>query len=272
MLPVNFHKTFIPERRLIASLLEYADSGKEGTYQEISADTGIPMGKSSGKVPAILDYATGMHLIVQEKKAGGIKKPVLTPFGETVLKEDPYLSEEMTQVIAHMNLCRSDIGALVWNEVFARGRTILGTKFTKSQLENYLVSTLGDGKERTGPLLGMYTDSASFERASVLDVEKESITRKKPPMTDAFALPYSAIILLLMEVFFPGENQVTVAEFGSKTQWFDICLWGQTDIETVLAFIERKGFVTIDRQMHPWIIERMATSGDVWPIIFDDLA
>ena len=50
MLAVNFHKTFIPERRLITDLMGYAALGQRGTFQEISADTGIPMGKSNGKV------------------------------------------------------------------------------------------------------------------------------------------------------------------------------------------------------------------------------
>ena len=63
MLPLNFHKTFIPERRLIAALLEYAALNKQGSYQDIASETSIPMGKSSGKVPAILDYARGMGLV-----------------------------------------------------------------------------------------------------------------------------------------------------------------------------------------------------------------
>ena len=38
MLPINFHKTFIPERHFIAALLDYAALGKAGTLQEISGD------------------------------------------------------------------------------------------------------------------------------------------------------------------------------------------------------------------------------------------
>jgi hypothetical protein len=92
MLPLNFHKTFIPERRLIAALLEYAALNKQGDYQNISKETGIPMGKSSGKVPAILDYARGMGLLILEnEQAGSIKKPVLTSFGKVVYLEDKFL-------------------------------------------------------------------------------------------------------------------------------------------------------------------------------------
>jgi len=35
----------------------------EGTDQEISAETGIPTGQSSGKASAMLDYCRGMGLI-----------------------------------------------------------------------------------------------------------------------------------------------------------------------------------------------------------------
>jgi len=272
VLPLNFHKTFIPERRLIAAILDFAEKDGEGNFQDISADTGIPMGKSTGKVPAILDYANGMGLISIEKKKEGIRKPILTPFGAIVNNEDRFLSEEITQWIAHMNLCRGDIGARSWHEIFAKGRNILGSSFTKQQLESYLVNTFGKGKDRMGPMLIMYADNASFSKASVLSVHNNDVVRKKAPMTDVFALAYSAYILSLLETYFPGDNQITVTEFNVKTLWFDICLWNQTDIENVLRIVQGKGFVSVDRQMQPWIIEKMATSSDVWPIIYNELA
>lgn len=126
MLPLNFHKTFIPERRFIAALLEFAALDKQGNYQEISKETGIPMGKSSGKVPAILDYARGMGLIeFIGKRANSIKKPVLTTLGRVVYLEDKFLGEKMVQWLVHMNLCRNDIGAITWHKAFAKGRNIL---------------------------------------------------------------------------------------------------------------------------------------------------
>ena len=40
------------------------------------------MGASTGKVPAIIDYAHGMGLIyLQQAKGSAIRQPVLTPFG-----------------------------------------------------------------------------------------------------------------------------------------------------------------------------------------------
>ena len=51
-LPVTFHRTFVPERHYLSALLRFASQGIEGTNQEISLETGIPMGGSDGKVPA----------------------------------------------------------------------------------------------------------------------------------------------------------------------------------------------------------------------------
>jgi hypothetical protein len=278
LLAVNFHKTFIPERRLITDLMGYAALGKEGTFQEISADTGIPMGKSNGKVPAIIDYARGMGLIKLEKGIGqAVKKPVLTGFGRTVYLEDKFLGEPIIQWLVHMNMCRSDIGALAWNEVFARGRNTLGSSFTEKQLEDYLIGIFGPdspGKKRTGPMITTYTDDAALARAGVLTLKNKTkiITRKKAPLLDSYSIPYSAYILNLMETFFPRENQVTISDFNAKTQWFDICLWNQRDIERLFSIVGRKGYISIDRQMEPWIIEKRSATEEVWLHIWDDMA
>jgi len=48
-LPRNFHKTFIPERQYLNSILRFAARGASGDIQKIAAETGIPTGTSSGK-------------------------------------------------------------------------------------------------------------------------------------------------------------------------------------------------------------------------------
>lgn len=270
MLPINFHRTFSPERRYIAAILNYAALGKEGTYNDIALDTGIPMGKSTGKVPAILDYAKGMGLIELNSINGQLKKPVLTSFGRVTYSEDKFLGEEVTQWLAHMNLCRSDIGAKAWRAVFAEGR--LGGSFTKEQLEEYLVNIFGSGKGRTGPLLVTYMDDAALARAGVLSVRSNIITRGKAPLTDIYAIPYSAYILSLIETFFPGQTQVTINDFNKKTRWFDICFWKQSEVDIALTMIEKAGYISIDRQMRPWIIETKVFSDKVWTHIWDNMA
>lgn len=273
MLPINFHKTFVPERRLITALLEFAALGKEGTLQEISEDTNIPMGKSTGKMPAILDYCLGMGLVfLRPGSQKQFKKPVLTSFGEAVFLNDKYLGEPLTQWLAHFYLCRSDIGAKAWHCVFAKGRNILGTNFTAEQLEQYLVSHLGSGNNRTGPLLLTYMEEAAFGRARVLRVEKAKIERHKAPILSSWANAYSALILELLASFFPDQNQVTISDFAQETHLFDVYLWQDTEITSLLSMIEKSGYIAIDRQIRPWVLEKKTRPQVIWPHIYDDIA
>ena len=49
------------------------------------------------------------------------KRPDLTAFGRTVLIEDPYLREPVTQWVAHLNLCGTLTGADAWYQTFFVG-------------------------------------------------------------------------------------------------------------------------------------------------------
>ena len=169
-LPRNFHKTFKPERRYLNAMLRYAASGQEGDHQAIAAATGIPTGASSGKVPAILDYCRGMGLLrLVGTERSAVKKPDLTPFGRIVLLEDPYLKTNVSQWIAHFNLCSPATGADVWYGVFCGGSQGLGMSFTRAALEEHLSATYGvDKGGLIGPLVGMYEDEAAFKLCGAL--------------------------------------------------------------------------------------------------------
>ena len=271
-LPINFHRSFKPERRHLGALLRYAALGRQGTYQEIAAETGIPTGRSSGKVGPTLDYATAMGLI--EPMVGrpeAVRRPALTPLGRVVYSADPYLGHELSQWVVHMNLCRGDQGAIAWHAVFGQGRQELGSSFTRLQLEAYLARRFGSENQRTGPLVITYTDDDALGGARILVEQDDKLVRRKAPALDAYAAAYSALILAQMEAHFPGQGQVTFSDFNEQTRWFDICLWDQADLERVFLAVERRGWVTVDRQRRPWILEKNADADDVWPRIYDDV-
>lgn len=272
-LPLNFHKTFIPERRFIAALLEYAAQGKSGTYADIASDTGIPMGRSTGKVPAILDYAQGMGLIeLANSGKKSIKQPGLTSFGRIVYLEDRMMGEPLTQWIAHLHLCLPDTGAKAWYLVFGKGRSIIGSTFTLDQLEGYLANEFGPGKRRTGPLVRTYTDDAALGRAHVLDQEDVAIVRQKAPLIEEYATGYAAFAITLIDRLGRGTVQVTAAELNERCLWFDSCLWGPAEVETGLALIEKTGYLSVDRQMRPWILEKKSDASEVWAAMYKLLA
>jgi hypothetical protein len=138
-------------------------------------------------------------------------------------------------------------------------------------LETYLCECFGKGRNRTGPLLLAYGDDAALKRCGAISLDGETVVRRKAPLLDAFALPYSALFLQLMERYCPDQNQVTLNDFQGATRILDICLWNEADTERGLNLIEKKGYLTVDRQMHPWILEKRAASANVWDRIFDDL-
>lgn len=273
-LSINFHKTFIPERRYIKAILQFASAGKTGDVQAIAKVTGIPTGASSGKVMPAIDYSRGMGLITlsESSKKKAVKEPNLTPFGRIVLMEDPFLKEPVTQWIAHLNLCGPARGADIWYQVFFGGGQILGSKFQKEQLETYLQNVYGlQNKNMMGPLIRMYEDPASFAACGTLGEKQGMIHRRTAPISEEYAWGYGAWILEAMEMFFPGVTQVTVTDLDRVAGWKTIPGWGIDESQQILAILEQKGILTVERHMNPWIIQCTETSSNVWKKFYDDL-
>lgn len=60
---VNFAQTFKPEKQYISAILKLATKNEPMTAKQISLETGIPSGESSGKVVPHIEYAKYMGLI-----------------------------------------------------------------------------------------------------------------------------------------------------------------------------------------------------------------
>lgn len=273
-LPVRFHQTFIPEKNYIAILLRFAAAGGQGTDQEISAETGIPVGQSSGKVPAILNYSRGMGLIeVKKGRKPGQKRPVLTDFGRSVLLEDPNLSESLSQWMAHFHLCRRSRGAEIWHLTFGVSTNVLGMEFSETQLEHYLSGILGKhSRSLTGPLINMYAEPESFKTAGAVVREKSALRRAPAPILGGFTNGYAAFLLALWENHFPKASQATLTDFERETFWQRTAGWNDRQLEMVLGMIQEKGAIDIDRQIRPWILIRKAESKSYWRRLYDELA
>ena len=272
-LPRNFHKTFIPERQYIHAMLRFAASGREGNYQEIASATGIPMGKSSGKVPAILDYCRGMGLIrLIGNGRSAVKRLELTPLGRIVFLEDPHLKERITQWIAHFNLCSVLTGAETWYQIFFVGSQALGMRFHRSHLEEYLSLVYNcNSKGVIGPVIRMYEDDAAFRACGVLSEEMDSIVRRPAPINAECGFAYGAWILQLIADHFPRANQITLAELDHKAGWKTIPGWNIDESHRAIDLVERKGIVAVDRQMNPWIIRPRLSAEETWGRMYDDL-
>ena len=269
----NFHKTFIPERQYINAILKFSASEGAGNYQEIASQTGIPMGVSSGKVPAILDYCKGMGLIdLSNSYNKGTKKPTLTTFGRTVLLNDPFLKEGITQWITHFNLCDPISGADVWYHCFLKGFRVLGMSFSIEDVNKYLSMIYKTNKPNLiGPLIRMYQDDSSFNKCNVLQQENDLIFRRIAPITNDYGLAYGAWILELMKKHFSNRNQISITELETQSGWLSITEWDFSGATTVLELIQRKGLLEVDRTMKPWLLRALKDNNEAWKEIYNDM-
>ena len=271
-LPRNFHQTFIPERQYLYAILRFAARGDRGDIRCIAKETGIPTGRSSGKVSPSLEYCRGMGLIQMPQSRSSVKSPELTPFGRAVLLEDPFLKEPLTQWIAHLRLCDVMGGAEIWYQTFCRGGIRLGWDFSREMLEAWLSSSCNTARgELIGPMVRMYEDAAAFKRIGVLTESNGLIHRRCAPVSDGMALGYGAWLVSMMESISDAGAQVTIDELESRRGWRAIAGWSLAEGQRVLELVERNGVLTIDRQMSPWILKARCSATDAWGNIYEGL-
>ena len=270
----NFHRTFKPERQYINAMLKFAAAGKSGELKAISAETGIPMGESSGKAPAILDYCRGMGLIrLSPQSPASVKIPELTPFGRIVLLEDPFLKETITQWIAHFNLCSPKTGAETWYQVFFTGVQNLGPHFTRDQLKSHLqlIFNTQSQKKLIGPLIGMYEDESAFKVCGALYSDNNTIYRAPAPVLDELARGYGAWMLQLIYDYFPGLHQISSTDLDKTAGWKTIPGWSVSSSIDLLQILEQKAMISVDRQMDPGLIQPTIMPEEAWRSVYTDM-
>ena len=266
----NFHRTFVPERQYLGALLKYAAGDAVVEMQLISEETGIPTGASSGKVMPTADYCRGMGLLTV--LPGKEKRFQLTSFGRTVLLEDPFFREPITQWIAHLQLCHHLHGAEVWYQTFCQGATVLGQMFTRDSLDSWLATAMHvTSQNLIGPLVRMYEDDASFGLSAVLTSDKTLIRRNRAPLDHVYAYGYGAWICSLIDDAGRNGAQITVDELEMKCGWRSIAGWNLKESHDVLGMLEQKQILVVDRQMNPWIIQSRSSAESLWRRLYDNL-
>lgn len=105
---INFHKTFAPQDSYLTAIMELASQGFVGTKEEISEITGIPTGKTSGKVVPHILYAQYMGL-TSHTLANSKYSLSLTELGKLVLENDKYLQSLRTSIEALHSLLNQSL-------------------------------------------------------------------------------------------------------------------------------------------------------------------
>ena len=266
----SFHLSFRPERCHLASLLRVASQGFAGTVEAISEQTGIPTGKSSGKVVPHLKYAEAMGLLSDTGPKAGVYELQPTLLGQAVLAEDPLLNETLTQLVLHLMLARPS-GASVWHSLFGRSRISLGRQFSPEAATAFLNLKFGNNSSIPGPLFSTYVENASLARTVMLKVEKNLLTRGSLPLLTEHFWGYAYCWLHSWEQEAPNDQQLPSSQLEALTAFEELTGWTPQQLEVFLSWAVDQQILKIDRQTGAPLLMKTASSAEIASKIYCDL-
>lgn len=280
-LPLNFPQTFLPERRLLAQLLPFAARSGQGDKVSIGSQTGIPTGKSTGKVEPMIYYAHGMGLITVRKESS-IWQLGLTPLGHVVLQEDPFLSEPQTLWLLHLMLCRRYMLsspatgiADAWFALFAEGGFRLGGSFKQASFLDFLVDRHGEKsylKSLSGVVVRSYLEDSCLGHIGVLQqAEDETLVRQSAPFEKVFFPVYASYLYLVWDELFYSDNQISLDCFSQQSRCFLIMGWDESMIARWLDWMTDNGIIQVDRYTGTPMLLRLQSTEQVLAAIYSEL-
>lgn len=282
-LPTNFPSDFLPDRRLLADLLAFVIENSSATKEEISEQTGIPTGKSSGKVEPMIHYAVGMGLITAAKH-NKTWKLTTTAVGKLVFNEDAFLSEQQTLWLLHFLLCRNNGMseapegiATAWFELFASEQLKLRESFTLADYQTVLVKKVGDMgyvKGLAALVIRSYFTDNCWALAGTMEQktsDKNHYQFLKAPLDREMLPVYAVYLYLLWDDFFSNEQQLSLDEFGDKTCFFKVANWKEADINIWLNYLSDHGMVEVDRYTGVPMLLRLQNTEQVISSLYSEL-
>ena len=76
---------------------------------------------------------------------------------------------------------------------------------------------------------------------------------------------------LLIHDHFPKSGQISTVELDTVAGWRTIPGWEVGVHQRVLELVERKGLLTIDRHMEPWLLYPKIDFEIAWKSIYKDV-
>ena len=258
---LNFHQTFAPEKEAIAQLVQFASIHNNDyfTKEEISQQTSIPTGKSSGKVIPHINYADAMGLIFVEKD-GSKYRILLTPLGEIVSEEDPYLIEELTNFLCHYNLSclnsKAEMWSFIFNQVIKHQGLELMNGSLKSALNRYF-----DGRDvNITPFRTCYTEDRCFGDLNLLEIVEDKYIFKSHRVARSYKYLYGYLLLSNWENLLSDQSEITYDTLVNDIGFGTPFVWDEVSLNEVLEILQEERFIVINRQLTPVTYIRQVSS------------
>lgn len=254
MLPLSFASTFSPERHYLTILLRFFKTHKRCmTVTEISAVTGIPQGKSSGKVTPHIKYLQGMNFI--EPTEDGWYR--LTTLGKKVYSFDKSLTEPITAWACHAFLCDEEDGSLLYREaisVLAKAGE-LSREALVDGIERNIGTKVDDGV--IAPFIGFYKNESAFKDAGIIKVEDKCLSYNSYPLEKRFVPLLGAFVCYYMNEYFTDKEQVSLTDFEGRTAMSSRFNLSESSLSSVMDVLAGEGYIKISHLVHPLVISRL---------------
>lgn len=262
---VNFHKTFPPQDSYITKILDLAKEGYVGTKEEISEITGIPTGKTSGKVVPHILYAQYMGLTTSSLNKGKYTLE-LTDLGKIVLENDEYLFEDITRLLCHYNICDTSFGAYLWSFVYS-GLPLMTDETMSDETMKKKYNDYFRVKADLGALKKSYKESGFFDGLGLLDFT-DGIRINSLYYKDERLYVYAYTLLRSWENKYPDFQEITSSQI-SEMKWNKRFGFDDDEMLFALEQLAEKQLVRLNKQLVPYTVIRTAESSDILPHMYD---
>lgn len=269
MVNLNFHQTFRPEQQYIAAVLEFATGKGFNSLKEISAQTGIPTGASSGKVEPHILYAYYMGLIEYEKKNGEYKLS-RTSLGEVVYTEDPGLQEQLTILLCHCMMLREENGAILWSTVFKKIFPIYRSGIKKDMLLKELVILFANkvSSKNIAPFFGSY--ASYFDGLGLLKENEDIISINTMPFNKEYIYLYALVLYSYWEDKYDNQDEITSSQLY-KLKFGNVFGWDNQLEYEALEQMADKEIIRMNRQLMPYTILKLSDKDKLIVRLYSEL-
>lgn len=264
---LNFHQTFPPDEVMLSHLLTSDIFDTALTKEEISMNTGIPTGKSSGKVEPHIEYASYMGLVVDSFKEG--KHTLhLTDLGSLVVREDPGISENVTRMLCHLRMTSPFGGAPLWttviSELLAQKPLGLSTNVLMDALKKESSVNIN-----MGPFFSSYEDTI-FAPLKLIERCNDVIKLIKHSVNQELIFVYAYALFREWEHAFPGQDELTGTQIENCLMPGSVG-WKQADLYSVMEQMQDKGLLSFNRQLTPYTVTKKCYSEQIVPRLYSEL-
>jgi len=270
---LNFHQKFPIERKYISDIINNIDSINGKTKEEISEITGIPTGKSSGKVVPHILYCSYMKLIDYSLKDNKYYLK-LTKLGEVVYENDKYLSEKLTHFLLHYNLTLpGDSYAALWAYTFrvAVANKNLGKSFNQNLLKN-LIDNYYQKEANVSPLFLTYSEGYCFYETEFLNFDDSNKIRiNEAPIGNDYIYLYGYSLINDVDKFIFSSTEISIDDFINKTGWNSVFGFSASRFNSILLLLESNGIIRLNKQYSPYTLLPLKKVEELIPKLYSNL-